>query len=239
MKIIKENCNCPGIYVIKNSINGKVYVGKSKNCYKRLHQHLSDIKIDNRNYNENPHLLNAFKKYGFDNFEYYLLEKFKENDINLEEILSVRELYWINELDSLNRDKGYNLRYDSNGKCFCSEETRLKIKERAKKDWENGCHHDHSDKLKEYWKDNTERKLQQSKLMSKVKTKYSYIIYDPNGNLITDCGTIETLKEFKIDKAAYSAFSKKKSDDVVVKKFRIIRINNKDIVHPEEKSSDK
>ena len=37
MKINKENCNCPGIYVIKNLINGKVYVGKSKNCYKRLH----------------------------------------------------------------------------------------------------------------------------------------------------------------------------------------------------------
>ena len=28
MKIIKENYNCPGIYVIKNSINGKVYVRK-------------------------------------------------------------------------------------------------------------------------------------------------------------------------------------------------------------------
>ena len=61
MKILKENSNFPGIYVIKNSINGKIYVGKSKNCYKRLHQHLTDIKIDNRNYNENSHLLNAVK----------------------------------------------------------------------------------------------------------------------------------------------------------------------------------
>lgn len=50
MKILKENSNFPGIYV-----------GKSKNCYKRLHQHLTDIKIDNRNYNENQHLLNAVK----------------------------------------------------------------------------------------------------------------------------------------------------------------------------------
>ena len=61
MKILKENSNFPGIYVIKNSINGKIYVGKSKNCYKRLHQHLTDMKIDNRNYNENPYLLNAVK----------------------------------------------------------------------------------------------------------------------------------------------------------------------------------
>lgn len=45
--------------------------------------------------------------------------------------------------------------------------------------------------------------------MSQIKTKYSYIIYDPNGNLITETGTIETLKELDLDKSAYSAFSKK------------------------------
>ena len=236
MKIIKENCNCPGIYVIKNSINGKIYVGKSKNCYKRLHQHLTDIKIDNRNYNENCHLLNAFKKYGEDNFEYYLVEKFDQSDENLEKILSERELYWMKELDSLNREKGYNLRYDSQGKCFCSEDTKKKVSERAKKDWENGSHANHSDKLKEYWKDNDERKKQQSELMSKIKTKYSYIIYDPSGKLITENGTIETLKELGLDKSAYSAFSKRKSDDVITKKYRVIRVNNKDIVQSPEKS---
>ena len=239
MKIIKENCNCPGIYIIKNSINGKIYVGKSKNCYKRLHQHLSDVKIDNRNYNENPHLLNAFKKYGLDNFEYYLVEKFKEEDIDLEKILAEKELYWMKELDSLNKEKGYNLRYDSEGKCFCSDETKEKIGKRAKKDWENGCHADHSNKLKNYWKDNETRKIQQSKLMSKIKTKYKYIIYDPSGNLITENGTIETLKDLGLDKSAYSAFSKRKSDDVITKKYRVIRINDKDIVHPEKKFSDK
>lgn len=93
MKIIKENCDFPGIYVIKNLINNKVYVGKSKNCYKRLHQHLTDIKIDNRNYNENPHLLNSFKKYGNENFDYYIAEKFNEFEDNIEVILSERELY--------------------------------------------------------------------------------------------------------------------------------------------------
>ena len=81
MKIIKENCDFPGIYVIKNLINGKIYVGKSKNCYNRLHQHLTDIRIDNRNYNENPHLLNAIKKYGIDNFDYYIVERFNKNDV--------------------------------------------------------------------------------------------------------------------------------------------------------------
>ena len=133
MKILKENSNFPGIYVIKNSINGKIYVGKSKNCYKRLHQHLTDIKIDNRNYNENSHLLNAVKN----------MEKIILNIIYLKNSISItliqnnyypkKELYWMKELDSLNPEKGYNLRWDSQGKCFCSKETKEKIGIRAKK----------------------------------------------------------------------------------------------------------
>ena len=44
IKLIKENCSCPGIYVIKNSINAKVYLGKSRNCYNKLNQHLYEIR---------------------------------------------------------------------------------------------------------------------------------------------------------------------------------------------------
>lgn len=230
MKIDKKLCDCAGIYVIKNSINGKIYVGKSKNCYKRLHQHLSDIQIDNRNYNENPHLLNAFKKYGKENFECYILEKIIEDNINtLENLLSERELYWMKELDSLNKDKGYNLRWDSQGKCFCSEETSEKISNRLKKEWETGIRSDHSNKMKNYWENNQNRKNQQREIMSKNKTKWTYIIYDPDGNLITDKGTYENLKLLNIT-SALVAFSKHKCNDIITKKYRVIRINNKDIV---------
>lgn len=237
MKILKENSNFPGIYVIKNSINGKIYVGKSKNCYKRLHQHMTDIKIDNRNYNENSHLLNAVKKYGEDNFEYYLVEKFDIKDSNLEQLLTEKELYWIKELDSLNPNKGYNLRWDSKGKCFCSEETKEKIGIRTKKDWENGCHKDHSDKLKEYWKDNNKRKTQQSELMSKNLTKWTYTIYNSNGDLIAENILYKELELLGF-KNVIATFNKKKINDVIFKKHRIIRINNKDIVQASEKSDE-
>ena len=237
MKILKENSNFPGIYVIKNSINGKIYVGKSKNCYKRLHQHMTDIKIDNRNYNENPHLLNAVKKYGEDNFEYYLVEKFDIKDSNLEQLLAEKELYWMKELDSLNPNKGYNLRWDTKGKCFCSEETKEKIGIRAKKDWENGCHKDHSDKLKEYWKDNNKRKTQQSELMSKNLTKWTYTIYNSNGDLIAENILYKELELLGF-KNVIATFNKKKINDVIFKKHRIIRINNKDIVQASEKSDE-
>lgn len=238
MKILIENCNCPGIYVIKNLVNGKIYVGKSKNCYKRLHQHLSDIKIDSRNYNENPHLLNAFRKYGSDNFDYYIVERFDEKDEKvLEQLLSERELYWMKELDSLNKEKGYNLRFDSEGKCFCSSETSEKISNRLKKEWESGIRDGHSDKMKSYWNGNEERKEQQRKIMSKNKTKYTYIIYNPEGELITENGDYDLLKELNIT-SVMSSFSRKKSNDVVCKGYRVIRNNIKDIVHTSGKSED-
>lgn len=223
MEINKKLCDFAGIYAIKNSINGKLYVGKSKNCYKRLHQHLTDIKTDNRNYNENPHLLNAFKKYGEENFECYILEKVNEDDVDLlEKLLAEKELYWMKELDSLNRDKGYNLRWDSQGKCFCSEETSIKISNRLKKEWEDGIRDDHSNKMKDYWSNNEERKKQQREIMSKNKTKWSYKIYGPDDNLITESGTYEDLKKLNIT-SALSAFSKRKCNDIITKKYRVIR----------------
>ena len=41
------------------------------------------------------------------------------------------------ELDSLNPEKGYNLRYDSEGKCFVSEETREKCRKSQIKRFES------------------------------------------------------------------------------------------------------
>lgn len=84
--------NKPGIYVIENIVNNKKYVGKSKNVYKRIHQHVSDILILERNYNENPHLLNSVNHHGLDNFKYYIIEEFIQDE-NLEENLKTRELY--------------------------------------------------------------------------------------------------------------------------------------------------
>ena len=211
----------PGIYVIKNLINGKIYVGKSKNIYKRIHQHLYDIKTKDRNYNENPHLLNSINKYGVNNFDYYVIESFEICE-NIEQILSEKELYWMNELNTLNPEKGYNLRFDSDGKCFCSDETKEKISNRLKNEWENGIRDEHSDKMKEYWKNNDERKIKQSQIMSKNKTKYYYIIYNPDGTLITNNGNYSTLKELGLTNAP-TQFSRHKKDDIFCKKYRVIR----------------
>ena len=219
---IKIYDNKPGIYVIRNLTNQKVYVGKSKNIYKRLHQHLSDIKILERNYNENPHLLNSVLKYGIENFDYYVIEYFEEYNENLEALLSERELFWMNKLDCLNPEKGYNLRYDSEGNCFVSNETREKISIRLKKEWKDGIRSKHSEKLKSYWENNDIRKLEQSKIMSKNKTKYSYDLYKDDV-FIENCD-YKRLCELEL-KNSITDFSKKKTDEIKFKGYKIIRIN--------------
>ena len=212
----------PGIYVIENIVNNKKYVGKSKNVYKRIHQHVSDILILERNYNENPHLLNSVNHYGLDNFKYYIVEEIIQDE-NLEDNLKIRELYWMKKLNTLDREFGYNLRYDSEGKCFCSQETKDKVSKRAKKDWENGSHKDHSKKLKEYWNDNTARRESQSKLLSELKQKYVYDIY-LNDKLLYENADYSILTKLSL-KNCVSTFGKKQTNDIIFKNHRIIRKN--------------
>ena len=55
-----------GIYQIKNILNGKTYIGSSKNIYNRLHYHICKMKY---NSGHNKHLQYSYHKYGEDNFE--------------------------------------------------------------------------------------------------------------------------------------------------------------------------
>lgn len=66
--------------------------------------------------------------------------------------------------------------------------------------------------------------------MSKNKTKYKYIIYNPDGELITENGNYALLKELGLQYAV-TAFSRKKTNEYVCKKHKVIRkLINEDIV---------
>ena len=67
-KDIKNNME--GVYIIRNLINGKIYIGSSKNIKNRLKTHLNMLK---KNIHHSIDLQVDFNKYGEDNFESEIL----------------------------------------------------------------------------------------------------------------------------------------------------------------------
>jgi group I intron endonuclease len=221
MKANKEHKKC-GIYCIRNIVNNKVYIGKSKNIYQRIIQHKHLLKIKSKD--ENEYLINSYHKYGDENFEYFVLE-FLEND---EKLVAERELYWIKIYNSLNPTKGYNLRSDSNSKMIVHQKTRDKIANRLKKEWSEGKRNQHSAKLSDNWKTTPERNQKQSKIMSENLTKYKYKLYDLKENFIEECN-YKKLVELNL-KNCITSFYRKKSNKIKYKTFLIERLTIEDIV---------
>ena len=87
-----------GVYMIKNIVNNKYYVGSSIDIEKRWKQHIAEL--DKKCHN-NKHLQNSWNKYGKDNFEFLVLQ---ETDT---ENLRDCETSYIKKLDCVN--KGYNI----------------------------------------------------------------------------------------------------------------------------------
>jgi group I intron endonuclease len=77
-----------GIYCIINSINGKKYIGSSRNIESRFKNHLCRL---NKNKHTNTHLQNAVNKYGIKNFSFSIIEKCTINE------LINKEQYYINK----------------------------------------------------------------------------------------------------------------------------------------------
>ena len=71
MKAITNDLKVCGIYMLINTKNGKRYIGSSINIRERLWKHRSLLR---HNHHDNPHLQNAWNKYGEDCFDYSLLE---------------------------------------------------------------------------------------------------------------------------------------------------------------------
>lgn len=89
-----------GIYCIKNKTNGKVYIGSSNNIERRFRRHKTEL---NTKKHSNKYLERAYQKDGKENFDFTILE------LCSEENLINREISYIIEYESLNKDKGYNL----------------------------------------------------------------------------------------------------------------------------------
>lgn len=144
MKANRQDLNKCGIYCIINTRDGKVYIGKSKNIYNRIIQHTYSLKTKDKH--ENRYLVNAWHKYGRENFTYCVLE-YLEID---EDLLRDRELYWMQRFDSTNRKYGYNLRMDSSTNMIVHEETRKKMSQSMSGEKNPNYNNKWSDEMKQY-----------------------------------------------------------------------------------------
>lgn len=118
---------CSGIYMIKNMINNKVYIGQAVNIERRWHDHISEL---NENKHINTHLQRAWNKYGSNNFIFSIVEKCSEEELN------DREIYYIAKYKAHNRKYGYNKTYGgSNGRP--TDEIRAKMSKIKKEQYKN------------------------------------------------------------------------------------------------------
>ncbi|OUQ14271.1 hypothetical protein B5E87_03670 [Massilimicrobiota sp. An142] len=116
-----------GIYMIKNRINSKKYIGQSINIEKRWKDH---IKMSHTNIRNN-HLYNALKKYGIENFDFSVLEECTKDELN------IREKYWINYYQTVDRNKGYNATSGGDSHYYLRDESKQKISQTRKELYAN------------------------------------------------------------------------------------------------------
>jgi group I intron endonuclease len=104
------------VYKITNKINGKCYIGMTTNSLeKRITEHLSSSKGGS-----NFLLHCAIRKYGFQSFEFSIIDTSETKEILIE-----KEIYWIKTLNTKSPN-GYNLTDGGEGAINPSIETRMK-----------------------------------------------------------------------------------------------------------------
>jgi hypothetical protein len=95
------------IYIIKNTVNSKVYIGQTRTSVEqRWREHLRHVQYGDQIINR------AMKKYGVDKFYIETLE------ICNIKLLDYREMYYIDLYDSTNKSKGYNVSIGGNTPRF-------------------------------------------------------------------------------------------------------------------------
>ena len=263
MELNKNDQKC-GIYCIKNKINSKVYVGKAKNIYKRIQQHIYNLRKKSKD--ENRHLINAWFKYGESAFEYSVLEEFEIN----EEILRIQELYWIEKYNATDRNFGYNLMKDSSSGIIVHEETRRLMSERnTGKNNPNYGNHWSEEKKKEMseikkeqykngeqiaipengrkgaeirnknWEKDPTLKEKMKKKVSESITEYKFYQYDKiTGELIKIWNSVYDILQENPNWKRHNIYAACSGEKPSIYGYKWKKIKCEDIVQTSEKSED-
>lgn len=120
-----------GIYIIKNTANGKVYIGQSVDVEYRICNHFSCLK---HNRHDNEHMQRSYNV-DPDAFSWDLLCECKESE------LDEKEIQYIKDYNSTDPQYGYNRSYGGQQYHRATLETRRKMSEskKGKKFTEEHC----------------------------------------------------------------------------------------------------
>jgi group I intron endonuclease len=155
------------IYIIKNKVSNKVYIGQT---IRTLNGRKSEYKLAYKNKKfHNPYLKNSFMKYGWDSFEFSILDT-----ANTIDELNEKEIYYIQYYKSNQREYGYNI--TSGGRnAIPTIETLHRMAEshrgiKQTTNWiKNRIHIAGSDDAKKYGKKKT---IEERKLLSINSSRY-------------------------------------------------------------------
>ena len=103
----KERKAEAGVFQIKNTVNGKVFLGSSLNLHGPLNRHKFILQFGKH---DNIVLQKEWNEFGSDKFVFEILEVVKMKDdpkFNIEDELTLLEMIWLEKLQPFG-DKGYN-----------------------------------------------------------------------------------------------------------------------------------
>lgn len=110
---ISENCDFPGVYIILNLDNKKVYIGSTRNIKRRLIEH--EISLRGNKHNNTEMQLDYNKGNKFIGYVITRVELIQDNPYPKDDNLRFFEYKAITHFNSDNPEKGYNKRADKKG----------------------------------------------------------------------------------------------------------------------------
>src|ERR1700743_830358 len=112
------------VYIIRNLINDKMYVGKSVDTASRWSDHKKVALGGKEKYPNDFFAIHAaIAKYGLDNFKFEIIESFETEDEAF-----YFETWWVEFLETYKKSHGYNCNYGGEGGVRPTEESRDRMR---------------------------------------------------------------------------------------------------------------
>jgi group I intron endonuclease len=130
------------VYMLENQINEKVYIGQTRHY--RLSKRWNTRPCVHK---ANPHMANAIRKYGADNFSRKILCY-----ASCQEELNLLERFWIAVFQSTDRRYGYNKTTGGQPAQVFTKEVRAAVSKANREAWRRGVHRNHAEAMKRWWR---------------------------------------------------------------------------------------